>query len=348
MNLLVHAWTTMAAVQFQSGRSRDPFRVKGGPFLVCATLTGAALCSFAGCHREHPALELYVDAVMLKELNQHDLAIERLKQAVESDKRFSSAYSMLGETYRETRDYENSVAYYRKAVELEPWSFQNHFNVGRVYQDMGELKLAAKAYGRACELEPDHLQAHMTAARCYFQIKDYGQALRYASRAAQIDPNVGEAQAFLGEIYASQKDYDRAAASYKQALARNANNAELMMSLAAVYLKAGRYTEARDLLTLLTQMQPGNAAAYRSLGHCCLKLDDVDHAIESYRRAVFLDGRDWEARKGLGVAYMVNSLRTGQGQLRLKAVEQWRLSLNIEPDQPHRETLLELIRRYAR
>ncbi len=338
----------MAVVQFQRGRGRRPFRVKGGPFFLCAGLTGAALCSFVGCHRERPALELYVDAVMLKELNQHDLAVEKLKQAVESDRRFSSAYSLLGETYRQIKDYENSMAYYKKAVELEPWSFHNHFNLGRVYQDMGESKLAAGAYGRACELEPDHLQVHMTAARCYFQIKDYGRALTCASRAAQIDPNASEAQAFLGEIYASQKDYDRAVASYKQALARDTNNAELMMSLAAVYLKAGRYTEARDLLTLLTQMQPGNAAAYRFLGHCCLKLDDVDQAIESYRRAIFLDGRDWEARKGLGVAYMVGSLRTGQGQLRLKAIEQWRLSLNIEPNQPHRETLLELIRRYAR
>ncbi len=202
--------------------------------------------------------------------------------------------------------------------------------------------------GRACELDADHLQAYISAARCYFQIQDYNQALRVARRAAQIAPNASEPQVLLGQIYASQKDYDRAAAAYKYALRIDTNSPTLMISLAAVYLKAARYAEAKDLLTLVTQMQPGNAAAYRSLGHCCLKLDDADAAVESYRRAIFLDGRDWEARRALGVAYMVKSLRTGDRQLRSRAIEQWRLSLSIEPNQPQRQKLSELIKTCSR
>jgi tetratricopeptide (TPR) repeat protein len=315
---------------------------------LCAGLAGTGLLLYAGCHQEQQAVDLYVDAVMLKELGEHEMAIEKLERAVESNKRFPLAYSMLGETYEQTKDNEKSALYYEKAIELNPWSFKDHFNLGRVYRNMNRFEQAGKAYGRACELDPDHLQAHISAARCYLQIQDYDRAIRCAGRAAQIDPNASEAQAFLGEIYASQKDYDRAVAAYKHALRIDTNSPALMISLAAVYLKAGRYAEAKDLLTLVTQMQPGNAAAYRSLGHCCLKLDDADAAIESYRRAIFLDGRDWEARRALGVGYMLKSLRTGDRQLRSRAIEQWRLSLSIEPNQPQRETLSELVKTYSR
>jgi tetratricopeptide (TPR) repeat protein len=74
----------------------------------------------------------------------------------------------------------------------------------------------------------------------------------------------------------------------------------------------------------------------------------VDKAIESYSRAIEINDKDWQAFRGLGVAYMVRALNSKNEMLKAKAVHQWHLSLDINPNQPRRERLLELIQHYSK
>lgn len=311
------------------------------------SLAVVCLLSATACRQRQQAIDLYLDAVMLRELGENEMAIERLEAAVRANRCFPSAYSMLGEVYRKTKDYQKSAAFYERAAELNPWSFKDHLNLGQVYENLEKFGSAAKAFGRACDIKPDHLEAHINAARCYCEVKNYGKALAYAERAEQLDERISQVHVVLGDIYKSQRDYDRAIVSYKRALDIDSENPNVMVALAVAYLKTHRYNSGAELLTLVTQAQPDNGAAYRSLGYCCLKLADPDKAIECYSRAVELDYKDWHAHRGLGVAYMVKALSSRDEPLRSKAIQQWRLSLHIEPNQPRRETLLRFIRDYS-
>jgi len=273
----------------------------------------------AGCGQQQKAVNLYVDAVMLAEIDENEKAIEKLNSAAELNKRFSLAYSLLGEIYQEINDYEKSADSYEKATELNPWSFRDYFNLGRVYQVMKKFTQAVKAYARACELEPEHLDAHINTAKCYYEIKDYNSALIYGERAEQIDPNVSEVQKALGDIYKSQENYDRAVRSYERVLEMS-----------------------------------GNGNIYQYLGYCYLRVGDSDKAIESYSRAIEVNDNDWEAHRALGVAYMVRGIDKDnkdevlKTELRKKAIRQWQISLDIKPDQSNRERLLRYIRMYSK
>jgi len=170
---------------------------------ICICLTGVILLFSAGCEEQQQvqqAVDFYIDGVMLKELGENEMAVEKLNSAVQLNERLPSAHSLLGDIYQETKDYEKSAASYEKATELAPQSFKNHFNLGRVYQIMKRFAFAVKAYNRACELKPDHLEAHINAAKCYYEIRDYNNALVAAVRAEQFDPNVSEIQKVLGNI----------------------------------------------------------------------------------------------------------------------------------------------------
>ena len=70
-------------------------------------------------------------------------------------------------------------------------------------------------------------------------------------------------------------------------------------------------------------------------------------ATESYSRAIEIDDKDWQAHQRLGDAYMLSALNKNNTVLIIKAVEQWRLSLAVKPNQPDRERLLKLIRQYS-
>ena len=345
---------------------------------TCICLTSLILLFSAGCAQEQQAVELYVDAIAFRELDENEKAVEKLNSAVQLNKRFSLAYSLLGEIYQEIRDYEKSTAYYEKATELNPWSFKDYFNLGRIYQVMKKFTQAVKAYAKACELKPDHLNAHINAAKSYYELKDYNSALIYGERAEQIDPDVSEVQKVLGDIYESQKDHDHAIASYKRALETDSNNPEIMTSLAVAYLRTNRNSSAKELLTSVIQIQPDNNTAYQYLGFCYLgfyyqageaykreqeqdnsnpaiiaslveeRNETLGKSIESYKKAIEINDKDWQAHKGLGVAYAIKGTNNKDKTLRAKAIQQWRLSLDIKPDQPNRERLLKLVRTYSK
>ncbi len=317
--------------------------------VLCFCMAG--LLVTGGCEEEQRSVSLYVDAITLKDLNENDKAVEKLNEAVKLNKGFSLAYSMLGDIYRETGDYEKSAASYEKATELNPWFFKDHFSLGQVYQLKKESALAAKAYAKACELKPRHLEAHINAAKSFYEVNDYNNALIYGRLTENIDSNVGEIQKMLGDIYQSREDYNQAIISYKRALEIDSNSPETMTSLAVAYLKTGDYNDAKGLLISATQIQPDNITAYKHLGFCFLQLKDASGAVESYSRAVEINDKDWESHRGLGVAYMMKGKNVGgtiDEALKAKAIQEWRLSLELKPDQPNGRKLLKLIEYYSK
>jgi tetratricopeptide (TPR) repeat protein len=306
-----------------------------------------ALLLTAGCASRQKAVEFYVDAVTLKEQNEPEKAVQKLNQAVKADKRFSLAQSLLGEIYEQSKQYPKAAAAYEGAARLNPWSFKDYFSLGRVYQAMKEYALAFKAYRRAAEIKPNHLEANLNAAKCSYEINDFNNAVAYGKKALQIDPNIAELQQMLGSIYDSQKDYEQSIGAYKRALEIDSSDANTMLSLAVAYLRTGRNEPAKELLTDITRLQPDNNAGWQYLGYCSLRLDDVNQAINSYRKAIESNNQDWEAYRGLGVAYMIKAVKDNDYSLKKQAVELWRQSLSIRPDQPRRDRLIKLIERYS-
>jgi tetratricopeptide (TPR) repeat protein len=84
------------------------------------------------------------------------------------------------------------------------------------------------------------------------------------------------------------------------------------------------------------------------LGYCHLQLDDIEMATEYYKKAIEIDDTDWQAYRGLGVAYMLKGLSTREQQFIDIAVEQWRTSLMINPGQPRGDRLKRLIAKYTK
>jgi tetratricopeptide (TPR) repeat protein len=352
-------------------------------FALAMLGTCVLLCLLAGCRggfgRGNSPVDLYVDAVMLREAGYPNEAIEKLDSAIKKEEDFSQAHSLKGDIYQQMQQYEKSADAYHKATELNPWSFHDFLNLGKVYQVMKKFAQAVQAYVRACELQPDHLQAHINTAKCYNQLQQYDNALLYAQRAEQINPDVTELQRVLGDAYEGKEDYEQSISSYKRALELDADNPQVMTALAVAYLRTNRNEPAKQLLTSAIELDPQNGRAYRHLAFCYLRLyektaseyrelvqqgtDDkallegmADHgdemvarAVDYYTRAIEIDPGDWDAHRGLGVAYIIDGKNpdgTVDEFLRDMAIEHWRRSLQINPDQPRADRLRNLIAKY--
>ena len=301
----------------------------------------------SGCAERQQAVDLYLEAVMLRELGQDEAAVRQLKAAVAQDPDLVLAQSELGRAYLALNEWELAVEAFRHAVRLDPWSFQDHMDLATAYEKLGRFRQAAQVFARAGELNAESLEAQLAAARCYLGAGRPVQALVHCEAARQIDPESEEALRLLAKAYEGQKDYEQAALTYQQLLEDNPERSEVAMALAMAHIKGEQYERAKDVLLGVIQTRPDQSRAFRDLGYCLLKLGEADQAIAMYEKATVLDGADWEAYRGLGVACMVKAQRTGDEALQAAALRHWRRSLAIHPDQPRRDWLEKLIKEHS-
>ncbi len=330
---LLLAMLVLGTVGCQQPQAQQPD--EAGP----ETLEG--IDSMPAEEQQMQAVSLYVDAMMLNDLSEHEKAIEKLNRAVELDPEFALAYSLKGDILQNTEQYEDSADAYERAAELDPWSFKDFFNLGKVCQLIEQFARAVKAYVAACKLDPQHYPAHIGAAQCYYELKELEDAKTYAEKAKELGPDQAEPEQLLGDIFEEQKDHTQAINAYRRALELEGNQPDIMVALARAYLRSGRYSAAKELLTDTIDMQPDNGIAHQYLGFAELKLKNTQTAIDSYKRAVEIDENDWMAHKGLGVAYMLMAMKDRDETMQAKALEQWNISLQIKPDQPKLKKLLE-------
>ena len=288
------------------------------------------------------AVSLYVDAMMLNDLNEREKAIEKLNMAVNLDPEFALAFSMKGDLLQEMEEFEDSADAYEKATELDPWSFKDFYNLGKVCQVIKQFARAVAAYVAACNLDAEHYPAHIGAAQCFYELKEFDTSMTYANKAKELGPDRADPEKLIGDLFEEQKDHTQAINAYRRALELEGNQPTIMVSLARAYLRSGRYSAANELLTDAIKMEPDNGMAHQYLGFTLLKLKNTQSAIASYEQAVKIDDNDWMAHKGLGVAYMLLSMKNRNDEtLQARAIEQWNISLQIKDDQPKLRKLLE-------
>jgi tetratricopeptide (TPR) repeat protein len=338
-------------------------------------------CGCGGLGKSGDPIEFYVNAITMREMGRHEQAIQDLDKAIDKQEDFSLAYSLKGDIYQEMGRFNESAQAYKTASQLNPWSFHDLFNLGKVYHVMKQFAQAVKAYTRACDLEPEHFQVHMNTAKCYMELKQYEQALVYGRQAGQINPDVPELHEIIGDIYQKKDDQEKAISAYKRALELDSDNPQIKTSLGISYLKADRTEPAKELLDAAVKLDPQNSRALRYLGYCYLKFYEqasaqyrqalqqeekdqvrIDQlqlesrhlmglALENYRMAVNANPDDWDAHRGLGVAYIIEG-KTDDGSVeeinKQKAITHWRVSLQVNPDQPRADKLRDLIAKYRR
>ena len=99
---------------------------------------------------------------------------------------------------------------------------------------------------------------------------------------------------------------------------------------------AGRFLPTRELFQMVVEQHPGHVPALCKLGVVDLKLDDPAAAVDSFRRAVELDGSNPYAHRMLGFSFMM----LGD----LSAAEQnVRQAIELAPDDAKSQLLLGII-----
>jgi tetratricopeptide (TPR) repeat protein len=147
------------------------------------------------------------------------------------------------------------------------------FMAGRFLESEGDVNGAIKAYTEATRLDPRSAEIRAELASLYARDNKFEEALKNAELALVSDPNNVTAHRVLGILYASLARVDEGtgplsaeaagfatrAVGHLDAARRHAevSDAGLDMMLAQIYYRTGEFDKAIDVLTHITNDEPG-------------------------------------------------------------------------------------------
>jgi len=293
-------------------------------------------------------------------------------------------YHMLAEATFNQDKYEDAREYYKEAIKLNPQSAHDQYQLANIYLAENRFALAANTYEQAIRLGLESSVLHYKLASAYFNLRNYfgrvtvvtvpsGKTGQISDDWYLIEPVVGQKDAFRA---APKKS---AIFQVATAIERGMEaTADVQMLLANIYLNGRRYEQAYDMYQKLgEQIAPDDKALHAYyFAQSALGVGKYDEYLTHLKDAVKLDPESYESAlvdAYLAVADKYNQAgkldkyieylslavqqnpETSSLHMKLasalaesrqysKAVEQWRMVLDLEPDHPQRTELLNLIK----
>lgn len=198
-------------------------RIRNARVLAIIMLTGVLLAGCASTPSDDGAE--HSDRRRAAELNtqlgreymtrgQYEIAMEKLKRAVESDKSYAPAHTMLAVLYETLGEDDNAGKHFEAAVKAAPNNGDANNNYGTFLCRTGKPSRAQRYFLAAME-DPFYRTpavAMANAGSCAVQDGDYEQAETYLRQSLAYDPNFSDALLSLAALNYEQGELLRARA----------------------------------------------------------------------------------------------------------------------------------------
>jgi serine/threonine protein kinase/tetratricopeptide (TPR) repeat protein len=197
-----------------------------------------------------------------------DKARSACDQAVANSPNLAEGYACLGNVYRQTGQYEKSVAQFQKATVLDATSDEAFRGLADVYQKLNKPAEAEATFRKAISLRPQYWAGY----------------------------------SWLGVFYWQEGRYDDAVKVFKEVTLLAPDNYRGYSDLGAMYVMKGQNSEAIAVLEKSVARRP-NPAAYNNLGNACFSMRKFDEAARNFNAGLEFEKNNWLSWGNLGDAY---------------------------------------------
>jgi tetratricopeptide (TPR) repeat protein len=297
-------------------------------------------------------------------------------------------YHLLAEAKYTLDDHESARRYFEEAIKLNPKSASDHYQLGNIYLAGNFFALAADSYQQALGLGLNSPVLHYKLGTAYFNLRNYFGPIQVVNVKAGkpgeingdwylIEPVPGQPEQFRVAPSAS------AVYQVAKAIADGIDDrADIHFLLANIYLNAGRYQQAGAMFKKIepTIAKEDKPLFYFYYSQAAFGTGDYDGYLALLKKAIDLDkaaygptlvdayvkvadqynqaGKLEEYIKYLGLAVAESPqnaalhLQLGdayqEAQQYAKAVTQWKMVLDLEPEHPKRLELLNLMAKFSK
>ncbi|HZS55285.1 MAG TPA: tetratricopeptide repeat protein [Bryobacteraceae bacterium] len=182
-----------------------------------------------------------------------DKADAALARAVKLDPDSTSAYMLMGETFRIAEQYDQAVEAYKSATAQRPDFAPVWSGLAQAYSAAGRDEDALQAANRALSLDANDASTNVLIAATYLRLGDYGKAKEYVERALLLQPDLSSAHVVVAKIDLEEQHPDKALPQLQAAVKDDVDGSTYYL-LATTLRRLGRQTEAAAAMRKYKQL----------------------------------------------------------------------------------------------
>ncbi|WP_298497893.1 tetratricopeptide repeat protein [uncultured Algibacter sp.] len=200
--------------------------------------------------------EIYIQkANIFSKKDDHEQAIEVLKQALELTNDVVDIYSLIGMEYLFLDQYENAKTFFMKCLDVDIDDYSALYNI--IY--------------------------------CYEFLNQNEDAISYLNTFLDKNPYCEVAWHQLGKQYYTLKDYNKALTAYDFAIISDDTFVGAYLERGKVLEHLKQYEDAIENYTITLKLEEPTSFALLRIGNCYEKLENFDLALQYYDRTVHED-----------------------------------------------------------
>ncbi len=200
----------------------------------------------------------------------------------------SAAYHIImGQQALAVNEPKQALEHFQKVVEIYPDIEGLHRAVGLLYLQSEKYALAAQHLEKALQ-EEESFDVINNLGTAYIGTEQYDQAEKYLLRALALQPESPGCHKNIAVLYRKMKLDDKAVAHFEKYLDLQPGDLNTMQTYALYLTKLGRWKDAANFLTKLTQEVTDVAPIYFLLAQVQVQNGQQDKAIEALKRGVQL------------------------------------------------------------
>jgi len=280
-----------------------------------------------------------------------DEALVLLNQAINKNKRNSTALLNRSMVFFHRKDYKSSLKDASQVVELDPQNFEGNAMVLKSLMELKDPKILERANGLKSKF-PQKSEALYLYAKTNYILENYEEAAKfleitlpgfagpqtytmlafiysqkiidsekfnlYAEKAQKENPSGKNILLLEAYAHLNEKKYDLAIQEFKKYLLDNEKDAMAISNLAYCYEQTNQLLEAKALRIKNTQNFPQNAKLFYQLGSVCYKLNDYPAANAALIECIKLSSNYYSAYLLKGVVSLaLQDYGTGKSDLEI-------------------------------
>lgn len=182
---------------------------------------------------------------------QHEKAVLYFKRALKLNRKYLSAWTLMGHEYVEMKNTPAAIDAYRRAVDINPRDYRAWYGLGQTYEILAMPYYALYYYRRATQLRPHDARMWCAMGQCYEneQLQMNDSAIRCYRRAVSNNDREGIALHKLAKLHNQLGQTEQAAYYYKKNLERMETDQTEGSDIVDALLFLAQHCRNQNLLT---------------------------------------------------------------------------------------------------
>ncbi|KAL9579528.1 MAG: hypothetical protein Q9212_005055 [Teloschistes hypoglaucus] len=175
--------------------------------------------------------------------SEHEKAVQYFKRALQLDRSFLAAWTLMGHEYVEMKNTHAAIESYRRAVDINRQDFRAWYGLGQTYELLAMNHYALFYFQRAASLRPYDARFWQALGKCYTEIGRPEQAIKAYKRALSSGVTYIEPTSSFGSGASDYRDV--------------ALSAELLYPVAMLYEQLGDTDECARYMEMVIATEEG-------------------------------------------------------------------------------------------